>query len=153
MKRLDPILTRIARDHLGITTLRARKSDRLDFHEVAVWQIKSALKAALEEGARTGPAPAPFSGSPIPFDAYEIHGMKRIPCNGPEEEPVGRVIEDCETVPDDEAEFWSLFGHIPGQGIDCIGDFKTREHAEEVFARITGRSYTEATRPAGRQKP
>ncbi|MBX6316166.1 MAG: hypothetical protein IRY99_25135 [Isosphaeraceae bacterium] len=79
--------------------------------------------------------------------------MKRIPCNGPEEEPVGRVIEDCETVPDDEAEFWSLFGHIPGQGIDCIGDFKTREHAEEVFARITGRSYTEATRPAGRQKP
>ena len=46
-----------------------------------------------------------------------------------------------EQVPDNEAQFWSLFGHIPGQGLDCIGDFRTREHAEEVYARITGRRY------------
>ena len=49
----------------------------------------------------------------------------------------------CEQVPDDEARFWSLYGHIPGQGVDCIGDFKTREHAEEVYARITGKRYGE----------
>jgi len=30
----------------------------------------------------------------------------------------------------------------PGQGAEAIGDFDTSEHAEEVFARITGRSYT-----------
>ena len=46
-----------------------------------------------------------------------------------------------EQVEDAEADFWSLFGHIPGQGLDCIGDFATREHAEEIFARITGRRY------------
>jgi hypothetical protein len=66
------------------------------------------------------------------FDDYEIHGMRRF--------GKGRS-KHSEQVPDDEAQFWSLFGHIPGQGLDCIGDFATREHAEEVYARITGRRY------------
>ena len=71
---------------------------------------------------------------PARFDGYEIHGVKEFG------EPGDRF---CEQVGDDEAEFWSLYGHIPGQGVDCIGDFTTREHADEVFARITGRSYSD----------
>jgi hypothetical protein len=69
---------------------------------------------------------------PTPFDDYEIHGVKDF-------HEVG--VRWCEQVSDNEAEFWSLFGHIPGQGLDCIGDFKTREHAEEIYARIIGRNY------------
>ena len=84
------------------------------------------------------------------FDDYEIHGMKRLSgCLGSEQEPVGRVIDNCEQVSEHDAEFWSLFGHIPGQGVDCVGDFATREHAEEVFARITGRSYAESVKATG----
>jgi hypothetical protein len=97
----------------------------------------AAARGTLEAGAKIIPAPPP--GLPTPFDAYEIHGMKRLPPQGQEEEPVGRIINNCEQVSDAEAEFWSLFGHIPSQGLDCIGDFATREHAEEVLARITGR--------------
>jgi hypothetical protein len=82
---------------------------------------------------------------PTRFDAYEIHGLKRLPgCHGQEEEPAGFVINDCEQVADADAEFWGLFGHIPGRGLDCIGDFATREHAEEVYARITGRHHDPA---------
>jgi hypothetical protein len=66
------------------------------------------------------------------FDDYEVHGVREF------DDGAGRY---CEQVPDDQAEFWSLYGHIPGQGLECIGDFKTREHAEEVYARITGRPY------------
>jgi hypothetical protein len=80
---------------------------------------------------------------PIAFDGYEIHSMKRLVDNGSGEKPGGPVIEHCEMVDDDEAEFWSLFRHIPGHGLDCIGDFATRQHAEEIFARITGHSYTQ----------
>jgi hypothetical protein len=139
MKRPHHILTAIATECLGIATLETRRSDRFDFHDLAVWQLEAALKAAFEAGANTGPLPTTLAGLPTPYDAYEIHGMKRLPDGqGQEEEPVGSVIRDCEQVADDEAEFWSLFGHIPGQGIDCIGDFATREHAEEVFAKITG---------------
>jgi hypothetical protein len=69
---------------------------------------------------------------PVRFDDYEIHGVREFDDGG------GTY---CEQVPDDEAAFWSLYGHIPGQGLECIGDFKTREQAEEVYARITGRRY------------
>ena len=42
--------TRIAREHLLIETLEQRNRDSLDFHELAVWQIKAALIAAYEAG-------------------------------------------------------------------------------------------------------
>ncbi len=78
---------------------------------------------------------------PTRFDGYEIHGVREF----------GKgKHRHCEQVPDDEAQFWSLYGHIPGQGLDCIGDFKTREHAEEVYARLTGQSYGEPLRKEAR---
>ena len=40
----------IARKHLGLTTLEARNSDSLDFHDLAVWSIEAALKAAYDAG-------------------------------------------------------------------------------------------------------
>jgi hypothetical protein len=45
-------LAQIARQHLHIETLQARHADRLDFHEVAVWSIEAALKAAFEAGQK-----------------------------------------------------------------------------------------------------
>jgi hypothetical protein len=80
--------------------------------------------------------PRDESGLPTPFDAYEVHGIREL------QEEQGRY---CVQVPDAEAEFWSLYGHIPGQGVECIGDFATREHAEEVLARIAGRRYAAVT--------
>ena len=49
-QQLDQLLARIALDHLFIETLATRNSDRLDFHEVSVWGVKSALMAAYEAG-------------------------------------------------------------------------------------------------------
>ena len=68
-----------------------------------------------------------------PFDAYEIHGCKDYD---------GFV----EQVEDDEAEFWSIYGHIPGQGLECIGDFKTRPAAEEVLQCIEGKGQAMKTK-------
>lgn len=42
----------IALDHLFVETLETRHSDRLDFHEVSVWGIKSALQAAFDAGRK-----------------------------------------------------------------------------------------------------
>lgn len=50
MSQLDTILTLIAQKHLDIETLETRHSDRLDFHDVAVWGIKQALHAAFMAG-------------------------------------------------------------------------------------------------------
>jgi len=66
------------------------------------------------------------------FEAYEIHGVRDFDDEG------GKY---CEQVPDDEAEFWTLYGHIPSAGLESIGDLKTRAFAEEVYERITGERY------------
>ena len=47
---LDTLLTRIAREQLGIDTLEPRHSDGLDFHDLSVWQLRDALKAAYDAG-------------------------------------------------------------------------------------------------------
>lgn len=49
-KARENLLQQIALDHLFIDTLETRNSDRLDFHEVSVWGVKSALMAAYEAG-------------------------------------------------------------------------------------------------------
>ncbi len=42
---------------LRLDTLDARHSDRMDFHEVAVWTLKAVLESAYEAGLRAGKFP------------------------------------------------------------------------------------------------
>ena len=53
-QQLDQLLARIALDHLFIETLATRNSDSLDFHDVSVWGVKSALMAAYQAGLAAG---------------------------------------------------------------------------------------------------
>jgi hypothetical protein len=50
MSDLNELFTQIARRHLNIKTLRERGLDQLDFHEISVWGVKSALQAAYDAG-------------------------------------------------------------------------------------------------------
>ena len=68
------------------------------------------------------------------FDNYEIHPCKRYEAP---DSPGQSFIEQCEPA---DADVWTLYGHIDGEGVQAIGDFATREHAEEVFQRITRQS-------------
>ena len=51
-KKLNQLLEQIAKQHLFIDTLETQSSDRLDFHDVSVWAVKAALKAAYEAGLK-----------------------------------------------------------------------------------------------------
>ncbi|CAB1367228.1 DUF6900 domain-containing protein [Denitratisoma oestradiolicum] len=53
-QQLDQLLARIVLDHLFIETLKTRNSDSLDFHDVSVWGVKSALMAAYQAGLAAG---------------------------------------------------------------------------------------------------
>ena len=53
-QQLEQLLARIALDHLFIETLETRNSDSLDFHDVSVWGVKSALVAAYQAGLAAG---------------------------------------------------------------------------------------------------
>ena len=52
-----PTLDHIVQTILGLETLDTRNSDRLDFHDLAVWNIKAALQAAFEAGRQAGKTP------------------------------------------------------------------------------------------------
>jgi len=48
------LFTRIAQTHLHIETLETRHRDSLDFHDVGVWCVRDALRAAYEAGVAEG---------------------------------------------------------------------------------------------------
>lgn len=50
MSATDTTLNAIAAQFLGIETLATRNRDALDFHDIAVWNIKAALEAAYRAG-------------------------------------------------------------------------------------------------------
>ncbi|HZU37070.1 MAG TPA: hypothetical protein VFA18_14210 [Gemmataceae bacterium] len=50
MQTNKTILAEIAKKHLSIDVLDSRQSDRLDFHDLAVWSIEQALAAAFQAG-------------------------------------------------------------------------------------------------------
>ena len=81
---------------------------------------------------------------PTPFDAYEIHPVVL------HQAPDGSRFAE-QTADPAEASCWSLFGHIPGQGLECVGDFPTYELAAEIYARITGHGYGEEA-PEGAER-
>ena len=51
---LDQIFALIAEKHLNIEILETRSSDSLDFHDVSVWGVRSALEAAFKAGVELG---------------------------------------------------------------------------------------------------
>lgn len=53
-KDLNKLLEQIALKHFFIETLETQHSDRLDFHDVSVWTVKSALEAAYAAGIEAG---------------------------------------------------------------------------------------------------
>lgn len=66
------------------------------------------------------------------FDAYEIA-------------PVYECTEKnyCEPCRPGEESFWTLYGHIKGEGALAIFDGKDRQACEDMLFRITGhREYT-----------
>lgn len=137
MKQLDKLIADIAREHLNMPTLGARMSDALDFHEVAVWSVLAALKAAYEAGRTAASSPSETGPDQAKrFDGYEIQPCRRYV---DADAPGLSFVEPCEP---HEADFWTVYGHVAGEGVHAVGDFEDSAHAEEIVARITGRPYT-----------
>jgi hypothetical protein len=53
LSQKDKTLAQIANSELYIRTLQTSNSDSLDFHELAVWNIKAALEAAYKAGQQS----------------------------------------------------------------------------------------------------
>ena len=65
--------------------------------------------------------------APARFDGYEIAPVCRVQGHD--------AYEICTP---SEAEYWTLYGHIPGEGVDAVADRQTKEQCEELLYRLTG---------------
>ena len=54
--KANATIEKIAREVLDLETLETRKMDSLDFHDLAVWEIRKALEAAYEAGRQAARA-------------------------------------------------------------------------------------------------
>jgi len=57
------------------------------------------------------------------WDAIEVHPVKQIDDD---------CCEQCEA---DEADFWSVYQHMVGGGLNCLADLPTKEKADQ-FAEM-----------------
>lgn len=64
---IDELLLEIAKKHFFLDTLETRNSDSMDFHDVPVWSIKSAIEEAYQAGLKhsLGLQSKPTSSEPI----------------------------------------------------------------------------------------
>jgi len=58
----DSLLADIARKHFRVETLETRNRDSLDFHDVAVWAIRDALREAYAAGVAAQAPPDAGAG-------------------------------------------------------------------------------------------
>jgi hypothetical protein len=52
--KIPAYATKIAKEILDLEILETRRMDSLDFHELAVWEIREALEAAYNAGRQAG---------------------------------------------------------------------------------------------------
>jgi hypothetical protein len=80
------------------------------------------------------PARARTDGGPM-FDAIELAPVAVIDSDGTCE-----AFENLEDVPDElrDSVCWSIYGHTPGEGVQCLSDFTTRDDALEALRRLLG---------------
>ena len=71
-----------------------------------------------------------------PFDAYEISPV--IEDENGTAEPVN--LDEFEASlkgVNADRHFWSLYGHLPEGGVECVGDYTCYRHAADIYERIT----------------
>lgn len=73
-------------------------------------------------------------GGPV-FDTVEIAPVAVVDSEGSCE-----AFESLDDVPEEirSSVFWSLYGHTPGEGVQCLGDFRSSEDALEALVRLFG---------------
>ena len=76
MNKKNATIDKIARESLGLETLETRRSDSLDFHDMAVWSIREALEAAYNAG---------LQAAITPTKVLKLKGRMHLPSDIPEE--------------------------------------------------------------------
>lgn len=69
------------------------------------------------------------------YDCYEVHPVRDIAKLEDGYDPENGTM--CDVCEPEDAEFWSVYGHVIGEGLVCLADCDTQELAKEVESMLT----------------
>ncbi len=72
------------------------------------------------------------------YDALEVHTVIEI-------SGFAESLSSGEEIPEADALYWSLYGHTPNEGLECIGDFISFEAACEVADKLGGKLFSKTS--------
>jgi hypothetical protein len=103
------------------------------FLSIDSWEDEAIAPREVVQAARIAIAEATGNGTlrsnmPQQYHDFEILAIREI------DDGVGESKR--ERVAFQEAQYWSLYGYILGEGLQRIGDFETEADAKEVMARL-----------------
>jgi len=80
------------------------------------------------------------------FDAFEVHSVAYLPLHPKDIRTVCKrdAVEICE---EEDADFWSVYGHLPEGGVRCLAGCDSREDAEYIKAALESVTGREAAGP------
>ena len=76
------------------------------------------------------------------YDALEVHTVATLHTVATFFDDYAEIICDGEDLPEEGPVCWSLYGHIPNEGIECIGNFDSFEEACSVAEKLGGMKKT-----------
>jgi hypothetical protein len=68
------------------------------------------------------------------YDALEVHTVLIL-------DDFVEALIDGEEIPEGSVVSWSLYGHVPNEGLECIGDFNSFDSACEVAKKLGGNKF------------
>ena len=72
------------------------------------------------------------------YDALEVHTVIEI-------SGFAESLSSGEEIPEADALYWSLYGHTPNEGLECIGDFISFGAACEVANKLGGKLFSKTS--------
>jgi hypothetical protein len=69
------------------------------------------------------------------YDALEVHTVQIFLDDYADQLSAGEEISEGSSI------IWSLYGHTPNEGLECIGDFNSFEAACEVAEKLGGKLF------------
>ena len=77
----------------------------------------------------------PHNGIYRGYDSLEVHTVLAT-------DSFCESLPQNEEIPDDAIVFWSIYGHIPNEGLECCGDFVSFESACSTAEKLGGMKKT-----------
>lgn len=126
---VNDVVDKIARREISYREPELKPGQRLKVDEDGRYHIEEEVELPTPKLAQSALFELPHGNG---FDTLEVHTVYED-----HDQHVEQIAAGDE-IPDDCPHYWSLYGHVTGEGLHCIGDFNSFEAACDMATKLGG---------------